>query len=136
MLASSEDVAFEVAGQRAVAHDFDDTQAYALTVNITNVEHVQGGLFRVHYNVQSDRDVPVGLHVSGSIDADASQSGQIYDFTTTIAAGRPHPHYLTLEALVPSHSTATIYVDPGGPSEKKDSIVVDIAEDGTPTMSL
>ena len=135
LLASSENVAVEVAGHRAVAHDFDDTQTYSLTVTITSVEHVQGGLYRVHYDVQSDRDVPVGLHVSGSLGADASQSGQVYDLTTTIAAGRPHPHYLTLEALVPSRSTATIYVDPSGPSETKDSVVVDIAEDGTPTMS-
>jgi hypothetical protein len=134
-LATSEDVAVEVAGQRALAHDFDDTQAYSLTVTITNVEHVAGVLYRVHYDMQSDRDVPPGLHVSGSIDTDASQSGQIYDLTTGIAAGRPHAHYLTLEADVPSHSIAKIYVDPGGPSEKSDSVTLDIAEDGTPTMS-
>ena len=131
----SADVAVEVAGHRAVAHDFDDTQAYTLTVTITGVEHVAGVLYRVHYDVQADRDVPVGLKVSGSIDAAASRSGQVYDLTTTIAAGRPHPHYLTLEADAPSHSTATIYVDPGGPSEKSDSVTVDIADDGTPTMS-
>lgn len=134
-VATSEDVAFEIAGKRAIAHTFDDTQAYSLTVTITNVEHVDGSLYRVHYDIQSDRDVPAGLHVSGGMDAAESQSGQIYDLTTGIAAGRPHAHYLTLEADVPSHTTAKIYVDPGGPSEKSDSVTVDIAADGTPTMS-
>jgi hypothetical protein len=136
VLATSDDVAVEVAGQVAATHAFDDTKAYALSVSISSVEHIDGVLYRVHYTVQSDRDVPPGLSVTGGIDAAESRSGQIYQLTTGITAGQPHAHYLTLEATVPSHSTAKIVVDPGGPSEKSDSVVVEIAEDGSPTMSL
>jgi hypothetical protein len=135
VLATSDDVNVEVAGQRAVGHDFDDTRTYALTVTIDYVEHVAGGLFRVHYDIESDRDVPVGLKVTGGIEGEQARSGQIYELTTPITAGRPHAHYLTLEADIPSHATARIIVDPLGPSEKSDSVIVDIAEDGTPTMS-
>jgi hypothetical protein len=106
-----------------------------LSVTITNVEHIAGVLYRVHCTVQSDRDVPPGLTVTGAIEGAASRSGQVYELTTGIAAGTPHAHYLTLEAHVPTHSTATITADPGGPSEKAASVVVDIAEDGTPTMT-
>ena len=137
VLATSEDVPVEVAGQRAAGHDFDDTRAYSLTVKIGSVEHIDGVLFRVHYTVQSDRDVPVGLKVTGGLEAEGGgRSGQIYELTTAITAGQPHAHYLTLEGDLPNHSTARIVVDPGGPSEKEDTVVVDIAEDGAPTMQL
>jgi hypothetical protein len=135
VIATSDDVPFEIAGRVAAAQAFDNTQAYSLSVAITNVEHIVGVLYRVHYTVHSDRDVPPGLTVTGGIEGAESRSGQIYDLTTGITAGAPHAHYLTLEADVPSHSTAKIIMDPGGPSEKSDSVIVDIAEDGTPTMS-
>jgi hypothetical protein len=135
-LASSDDVAVEIAGQVAASRAFDDTRAYALSVSIGSVEHIDGALYRVHYTIHSDRDVPPGLNVAGKIEATESRSAQIYQLTSGITAGQPHAHYLTLEATVPSHSTASIMVDPGGPSEKSDSVVVDIAEDGAPTMSL
>jgi hypothetical protein len=65
--ARSDDVTVDVAGHEADRHAFDDTQAYALTLTITNVERVEGPLYRVHYDVQSDRDVPAGLSVVGRI---------------------------------------------------------------------
>jgi hypothetical protein len=133
-LATSQDVPAQVAGHRATARGFDDTQAYSLTVQITQFEHVDGSLYRVHYDIQTDRDVPAGLTVTGRIDGGAADSGQIYQLTTGIAAGQRHAHYLTLEADKPSHVTATITADPGGPSEKAHSVEVDITEDGTPTM--
>jgi hypothetical protein len=135
ILETTENVTFEIAGHQSADHAFDDTQTYTLTLNITSVELVSDALYRFHYDVQSDRDVPAGLRVSARIEGAAGTSGEIYDLTTPIAAGRSHPHYLTLEADAPSHSTATIMLDAGGPSEKSESVVVDIAENGTPTMS-
>jgi hypothetical protein len=135
IVAMSPTVTSQVAGQRAAATSFDDTKAYSLTLRITSVEHVQGALYRVHYDLQSDRDVPAGLPVSGRLEGASAQSGQLYDLTAGLTAGQAHPHYLTLEADVPSHITAHILVDAGGPSEQSDSVEVDIAEDGTPTMS-
>jgi hypothetical protein len=135
ILATSDDVAFEVAGHQAADHAFDDTQTYQLTLSITSVEHVSDALYRVHYDVQADRDVPAGLRVSGRIEGPQANTGQLYDLTSALEAGRAHPHYLTMEAVAPSHSTAYIMLDPGGPSEKSESVVVDIADDGTPTMS-
>ena len=135
VVAMSPTVTTQIAGQRAAATSFDDTKAYSLTLQITSVEHVAGALYRVHYDLQSDRDVPAGLQVSGRIEGETSRSGQMYDLTAGLTAGRPHPHYLTLEADIPSHVTAHILVDGGGPSEQSDSVEVDIAEDGTPTMS-
>jgi hypothetical protein len=132
-LATSQDVSAEVAGHRATASAFDDTKAYSLTVQITQFEHVDGSLYRVHYDIQADRDVPAGLTVVGRIEGGAADSGQIYQLTTGIAAGQHHAHYLTLEADKSSHVTATITADPGGPSEKAHSVEVDIAEDGAPT---
>jgi hypothetical protein len=134
-LATSQDVTAEVAGQRATARSFDDTQSYTLTVQITQVEHVEGNLFRVHYDIQTDREVPAGLTVTGRLEGSGIDTGQIYQLTTGIGAGQHHAHYLTLEATMPSHLTATIMADPGGPSEKSASVQVDIAEDGTPTTS-
>jgi hypothetical protein len=135
VVAMSPTVTAQVAGQRAAATSFDDTKTYSLTLQITSVEHVQGALYRVHYDLQSDRDVPAGLPVSGRLEGATARSGQIYDLTAGLTAGQPHPHYLTLEADIPSHVTAHILVDGGGPSEQSDSVEVDIAEDGTPTMS-
>jgi hypothetical protein len=134
-IATSENVTAQVAGTVAHAPTFDDTQAYSLTVTITNVEHVQGALYRIHYDLQSDRDVPAGMNVSGRIEGAQGQSGQLYDLTTGLRAGQAHPHYLTLEADIPSHITATITVDPGGASEVAASVEADIAEDGTPTIT-
>jgi hypothetical protein len=134
-IATSENMTAHVAGTVALAPSFDDTQTYALTVTITHVEHVQGALFRIHYDLQSDRDVPAGLNVSGKLEGAQANSGQLYDLTTGLTAGHAHPHYLTLEADTPSHITANIRVDPGGPSEAAASVEVDIAEDGTPTIT-
>ncbi len=134
-LATSEKVTTQVAGHVATAPTFDDTQAYALSVTITHFENVQGSLFRIHYDLQSDRDVPAGLNVSGRLVGAEAKSAQLYDLTTGLKAGQPRAHYLTLEADKPAHVTASITVDPGGPSEKSDSVEVDIAEDGTSTMS-
>jgi len=134
-LAASEEVTAHIAGHTATATTFDESQAYALTVTITHIEHVQGALFRIHYDLQSDRDVPPGLNVSGKVVGAAARSAQLYDLTTGLTAGHPRAHYLTLEADVPAHVTASITVDPSGPSEKADTVEVDIAEDGTPTMS-
>ena len=134
-IATSETMTAHVAGTVALAPSFDDTQTYALTVTITSVEHVQGALFRIHYDLQSDRDVPAGLNVSGKMEGAQDNSAQLYDLTTGLTAGRAHPHYLTLEADMPSHITASIKVDPGGPSETAASVEVDIAADGTPTIT-
>jgi len=134
-LGVSERVTAHVAGHVATAPTFDDAQAYTLSVTITRLEHVQGALFRIHYDLASDRDVPAGLNVSGKLTGAEAKSAQLYDLTTGLTAGQPRPHYLTLEADAPSHVTASITVDPGGPSEKSDSVEVDIAADGTPTMS-
>lgn len=133
-VATSQSVAAVVAGHVASAPTFDETQAYALTVTITHVEHVQGVLYRVHYDLQCDRDVPAGLNVSGKLIGTLSRTAQLYDLTTGLTAGQPRAHYLTLESD-PGHVTASITVDPGGPSEKADQVELDIAEDGTPTMS-
>ena len=57
-LAASEFMSVRVAGTVATAPSFDETQAYTLKVTITQFEHVQGNLFRVHYDLQSDREVP------------------------------------------------------------------------------
>ncbi len=137
VLATSDNVTLEVAGHQANAPLFDDTQTYALTLRITNVELVQDSMYRVHYDVESDRDVPAGLQVVGRVLGlePASSSSQMYDLTSPITAGRSHPHYLTLGADSPSHTTMSIVLDPGGPSETSESVVVDISEDGTPTMS-
>ncbi len=134
-LATSDGVSTHVAGTVAVATSFDEAQTYALTVTITKFEHVQGALFRVHYDLHCDREVPAGLNVSGKIVGAQSRSAQLYDLTTGLTAGRAMPHYLTLEADMPDHVTASITVDPGGPSEKSDSVEVEIAADGTATMS-
>jgi hypothetical protein len=134
-LATSDPVAVEVPGHRVTTQAFDDTQAYTLTLSINSVEHVADTLYRVHYDIDSDRDVPAGLYVDGRITSSEGISSETYVLTTDIAAGRPHAHYLTMEAASPSHSTAFIVVDPGGPSEKSESAVVEISEDGTPTMS-
>jgi hypothetical protein len=134
-LATSEFMSVRVAGTVATAPSFDETQAYTLTVTITQFEHVQGNLFRVHYDLQSDREVPAGLNVSGKIEGKESKSAQLYDLTTGLTAGQPRAHYLTLEADKPDHITASITVDPSGPSEMSDSVEVDIAEDGTSTIS-
>ncbi len=134
-LATSESVGVHVAGKESVATTFDESQTYALTVTITQFEHVQGALFRVHYDLQCDRDVPAGLNVSGKLVGAQSRSAQLYDLTTGLTAGRAVPHYLTLEADLPDHVTASITVDPSGPSEKTNSVEVEIAADGTTTMS-
>jgi hypothetical protein len=134
-VAASENMTAVVAGSVALAPTFDDTQTYALTVTITSVEHVQGALFRVHYDLQSDRDVPAGLNVSGKVDGAQSKSAQLYDLTTGLTAGQARAHYLTLEADIPDHITTSITVDPGGPSEQSDSVEVDITADGTTTIS-
>lgn len=134
-VAASENMTTVVAGSVALAPAFDDTQTYALTVTITSVEHVQGALFRVHYDLQCDRDVPAGLTVSGKVDGAQAKSAQLYDLTTGLTAGQARAHYLTLEADIPGHITASITIDAGGPSEQADSVEVDIAEDGTATMS-
>jgi hypothetical protein len=134
-LTQSENVTVHVAGAVAASHDFDETQTYALTVTITQFEHVQGALFRIHYDLQSDRDVPAGLNVSGKIAGETNTSAQLYDLTTAVTAGQARAHHLTLESDKPAHVTASITVDPGGPSEKADSVEVDIAEDGTSTIS-
>jgi hypothetical protein len=133
-VATSQSVNAVVAGHVSTAPTFDDTQAYALTVTINNFERVQGVLYRVHYDLQCDRDVPAGLNVSGKLVGTEARSAQLYDLTTGLTAGQPRAHYLTLEAE-PGHVTASITVDPGGPSEKSDQVEVDIADDGTPTMS-
>jgi hypothetical protein len=134
-LATSENMTVQVAGTVATAPSFDETQTYTLTVTITQFEHVQGNLFRIHYDLQSDRDVPAGLNVSGKIMGNESRSAQLYDMTTGLTAGQPRAHYLTLEADKPDHVTASITVDPSGPSETSESVEVDIAEDGTSTIS-
>jgi hypothetical protein len=134
-LATSENMTAVVAGAVSAAPAFDDSQTYALTVTITQVEHVQGALFRVHYDLQCDRDVPAGLNVSGKVEGHKTNSSQLYDLTTGLTAGQPRAHYLTLEADVPDHITASITVDPSGPSEQTASAEVDIAEDGTATIS-
>jgi hypothetical protein len=134
-LATSEDMTVKVAGTVATAPSFDETQTYTLTVTITQFEHVQGNLFRIHYDLQSDREVPAGLNVSGKVVGNESRSAQLYDLTTGLPAGQPRAHYLTLEADKPDHITASITVDPSGPSETSDSVEVDIAADGTSTIS-
>jgi hypothetical protein len=134
-LAASEEMPVTVAGSVALAPTFDDTQTYALTVTITSVEHVAGALFRIHYDLQSDRDVPAGLTVSGKVEGAKTNSAQLYDLTTGLTAGQARAHYLTLEADHPDHITASITVDASGPSEQSDSVEVDIAEDGTATIS-
>ena len=73
--------------------------------------------------------------MSGKIEGKESKSAQLYDLTTGLTAGQPRAHYLTLEADKPDHITASITVDPSGPSETSDSVEVDIAEDGTSTIS-
>jgi hypothetical protein len=133
-LATSEEMTVQVAGTVATAPAFDETQTYILSVAITQFEHVQGNLFRVHYVLECDRDVPAGLNVSGKVVGKESRSAQLYDLTTGLTAGQGRAHYLTLEADKPDHVTASITVDPGGPSEASDSVEVDIAEDGTSTM--
>jgi hypothetical protein len=136
VLATSEATVLDVAGHHLMSGQaFDDTQTYTLTHSITSVEHVSSGLYRVHYDIQSDRDVPVGLKVSGRIECSEATSSEIYELPTAIEAGRSHAHYLTMGGTAPSHSTAFIELDPGGPSQRSDAVVVDIAEDGTPTMS-
>jgi hypothetical protein len=134
-LATSESVTAHVAGKQSVAPTFDESQTYALTVTITQFENVQGNLFRIHYDLQCDRDVPAGLNVSGKLVGAQARSAQLYDLTTGLTAGRAVPHYLTLESDAPDHVTASITVDPSGPSEKSDSVEVEIAADGTATMS-
>jgi hypothetical protein len=134
-LGISDNASLEVAGHQATGTPFDDTQTYTLTLRITSVEHVAEAMYRVHYEVESDRDVPAGLPVAGRVEGSQSSTGQIYDLTAPITAGRSHPHYLTLGADAPSHSTAFITLDPGGPSEKSESVVIDIADDGTPTVA-
>jgi hypothetical protein len=134
-LATSEDMSVTVAGAVALAPTFDDSQTYALTVTITRVEHVVGALFRVHYDLQSDSDVPAGLNVSGKVEGADTRSAQLYDLTTGLTAGQARAHYLTLECGMPDHVTMSITVDPSGPSEKADSVEVDIAADGTATIS-
>jgi hypothetical protein len=135
VLATSQDMTAAVAGTVHTAPAFDETQTYGLTVTITEFEHIQGNLFRIHYDVQSDRDVPAGLGVSGKIVGNESRSAQLYDLTTSLSAGQVRAHYLTLEADKPDHVTASITVDPSGPSETSDSVEVVIAEDGTSTIS-
>lgn len=134
ILAVSEMINTHVAGHETTAPAFDETRTYALTVTITQFEQVNGALFRVHYDLHCDRDVPAGLNVVGSISGANGSSTQNYDLTTGLSAGRGHPHYLSLEAARPDHVTATITVDPGGPSETSGSVEVDIAADGTSTI--
>jgi hypothetical protein len=135
MLAQSDDVNVHVDGTVAAQTAFDDSKSYALTVTITQVEHVQGPLFRVHYDLQSDRDVPPGLPVTGKIVGQDTRIAQTYDLTTGLSAGQPRAHFLTLESRVPDHVTASITVDSGGASETTASVEVDIAEDATPTIT-
>jgi hypothetical protein len=135
VLVQSDDVNVHVDGTVAARTAFDDSKSYALTVTITQVEHVQGPLFRVHYDLQSDRDVPPGLPVTGKIVGQETRIAQTYDLTTGLNAGQPRAHFLTLESHVPDHVTASITVDSGGPSETTASVEVDIAEDATPTIT-
>jgi hypothetical protein len=73
--------------------------------------------------------------VTGKIVGKETRTAQNYDLTTGLSAGQPRAHFLTLESDVPDHVTASITVDPGGSSETSASVEVDIAEDGTPTIT-
>jgi hypothetical protein len=136
LVARSPEVAVHVEGQETTRRSFDDTHAIALTVRITTVEHIEGDLFRVHYDLQndSDRELPAGMTVHGDL-VGAMSSDQLYQLTVPLPARHSHANYLTLETHRPSHVRATITVDPGGPSQSEDSAEVEIAADGTATMS-
>jgi hypothetical protein len=130
----SESATTTVAGQVAAQRAFDDTQTYALSVTIEQVEHLNDTLFRVHYILQnnSERELPAGMRVSGELGGEAST--QYYQMTSGLPAHQSHQHYLTLEAQYPTNVSATITVDKEGPSQAIDTVQVDIADDGTPTM--
>lgn len=134
-LGLSDSATTTIAGQVARQRDFDDKQSYALSVSIGQVEHLSDNFFRVHYVLQnnSERELPAGMRVEGELGGEAST--QYYQMTSSLAAHQSHPHYLTLEAQYPNKLTATITVDKEGPSQVRDSVEVDIADDGTPTMS-
>jgi hypothetical protein len=125
-----------IPGHVITQRDFDDKQSYALSVTIEQVEHLSDNFFRVHYILQntSERELPAGMRVTGELGGEAST--QYYQMTSSLPAHQSHAHYLTLEAQYPNKVTATIIVDKEGPSQVMDSVEVDIADDGTPTMSL
>ena len=125
-----------IAGQVATQRAFDDKQSYALAVTIERVEHLSDNFFRVHYKLQNnaERELPAGMRVEGELGGEAST--QYYQMTSSLAAHQSHAHYLTLEARYPNKVTARIIVDKEGPSQVEDSIEVDLADDGTPTMNL
>jgi hypothetical protein len=131
----SEGVLATVPGSVTAQRDFDDKQPYALSVTIQQVEHLSDHFFRVHYILQnnSERELPAGMRVEGELGGEAST--QYYQMQSSLAAHQSHTHYLTLEAQYPVTLTATILVDKDGPSQISDTVNVDIAQDGTPTMS-
>ncbi|MGA8014302.1 MAG: hypothetical protein WCB85_00090, partial [Candidatus Dormiibacterota bacterium] len=138
-LARSPEVTAEIAGKVTAEHSFDESQTFSLAVEITHVEHLGGGAFRVHYTLtnNSSQELPSGLRVAGSFSTSGARgdSYQNYELSTPLPAGQTHQHYLTLEADAPAQAEAMIVVDPAGPSYTQDSVDVDIAADGTPTMS-
>jgi hypothetical protein len=114
---------------------FDDTRAYSLTVKIQQVEHLGSGLFRVHYLLEntSDHELPAGMQMHGEFGG--GNSDQWYQLQSPVQARQSHSNYLTMEAKYPSTITVTITADPSGASAAEDGVLVNIAEDGTPTIS-
>jgi hypothetical protein len=132
----SDGVLTTIPGAVTAQRDFDDKQSYALSVTVEQVEHLSDQFFRLHYILQnnSERELPAGMRVEGELGGEAST--QYYQMQSSLAAHQSHAHYLTLEAQYPATLTATILVDKDGPSQVTDTVTVDIADDGTPTMRL
>ena len=125
----------QIAGHQGTARAFDDTQTYTLTVKIEQVEHLGSGLFRVHYLLEntSDHELPAGMQVHGEFGS--GNSDQWYQLQSAVPARQSHSNYLTMEAKYPSTVTVMITVDPSGPSAAADAVLVNIADDGTATIT-
>ena len=125
----------QIAGHQGTAQSFDNSRTYSLTVKIEQVEHLGSGLFRVHYLLEntSDHELPAGMQVHGEFGG--GNSDQWYQLQSALPARQSHSNYLTMESKYPSTVTVMITVDPSGPSAAADAVLVNIAEDGTATIT-
>jgi hypothetical protein len=98
----------------------DDSVKLDLGVEITNVTHEGGALYRIHYVVQNNSaPVKPGLVVQGSLKSEQSSmyAQQSYAIPEPLPQGRSRDHYLTLEAdAVQGPMVASITLDAIGPN--------------------
>lgn len=135
-------VPVHIDGPTHSAAAYDDSQPHLMSVFIDGAE-VMGLECRIHYTVTnaSDHAVPAGMKVAATLaGAAGGETSQAYHYTEALPPYVPEQRYLTLELTDlqisgGASATATVVVDPLGPSEVYDEVTLEFNGTGPVTVT-